>query len=118
MTKPHDTPDMIESEAPMLEQGAPVADSVPTRRMPADFLNPAVTPLATWTFRELQDALGTDKVAEVLGTTSGNVRMLRHRKAATIKRMQALQAAIREDEQAYRETLCTMYATGAFRRRA
>lgn len=118
MTKPHDTPDMIESDAPMIEQGAPVADSVPTRRMPADFLNPKLTPLAAWTFRELQDALGTHKVAQVLETTPGNVRMLRHREAATIERMQALQAAIREDEQTYRDTLCTMYATGAFRRRA
>lgn len=75
-------------------------------------------PLETWSFRELQDALGTRKVADVLGTTPGNVRMLRHREAATIERMQALQAAIREDEQTYRNTLVTMYATGAFRRRA
>lgn len=75
-------------------------------------------PLETWSFRELQDALGTDRTAEVLATTPGNVRMLRHRGTATIERMQALQAAVRADEQHCRNTLVTTYATGAFRRRA
>lgn len=75
-------------------------------------------PLETWTFRELQDALGTTRTAEVLATTAGNVRMLRHRGTATLERMQALQEAVRGDEPACRSALVTLNSTGAFRRRA
>ena len=75
-------------------------------------------PLETWTFRELHDALGTDRTAWALKTSPGNVRMLRHRGTATVERMQKLQAAVRFEEKHYRNTLVTLYATGAFRRQA
>lgn len=75
-------------------------------------------PLETWTFKELQDSLGTARTAAILGTTAGNVRMLRHRGTATLERMQALQAYVRENEEACRNALVTLYSTGAFRRRA
>lgn len=75
-------------------------------------------PLETWRLCELQDALGTARTAEVLGTTPGNVRMLRHRGVAALERMQALQAAVRADETNCRNALVTLYSTGAFRRRA
>lgn len=75
-------------------------------------------PLETWTFRELHDALGTARTAEILKTTAGNVRMLRHRGTATLERMQSLQNAVRANEQDCRNALVTIYASGAFRRRA
>lgn len=75
-------------------------------------------PLETWTFRELQDALGTARTADLLETTAGNVRMLRHRGTATLERMQALQAAVRLTEDECRKALVTIYSTDAFRRRA
>lgn len=87
--------------------------------MPADNATDYYTkPVETWTLRELQDALGINRCAEILETTPGNIRMLRMRGAATIERMQALQAAVLENEQYYRNTLVTIYATGAFRRNA
>lgn len=62
-------------------------------------------PLEQWTLRELTDALGMRTSAQVLRTPEGNVRVMRWRKTATIERMQALQAAVREDESFYRKTL-------------
>jgi hypothetical protein len=73
-------------------------------------------PLETWTFEELQDALGTERTAEILGTTRGNVRMLKHRGSASLPRMQALQQAVRANEETCRRDLVTIRATGAFRR--
>lgn len=75
-------------------------------------------PLETWDFFELHDALGTDLTAELLDTTKGNVRMLRFRGHVSLPRMQALQNAVRANEDHYRNTLVTMHATGAFRRRS
>ncbi|QFR59581.1 hypothetical protein KEM14_gp19 [Xanthomonas virus phiXaf18] len=89
-----------------------------TKREPRDFLDPATTPLATWAVRELCDALGVAKVAELWETTSGNARQVRWRGTATVERMQVLQDAIKQDEQRYREALVTIYTTGAFRRQA
>lgn len=75
-------------------------------------------PLETWSLRELYDALGCQAVAQVWGVTTNNARQVRFRGRATIERMQALQAAVRLDEQHYRNTLITLYSSDAFRRRA
>lgn len=88
------------------------------KRNPRDFLDSDLTPLATWSLRELYDALGNAKVAELWGVTSGNARQVRWRGTATVERMQVLQDAIKQDEQRFREALVTIYTTGAFRRQA
>lgn len=88
------------------------------KRDPRDFLDANLTPLATWSLRELYDALGNAKVAELWGVTSGNARQVRWRGTATVERMQVLQDAIKQGEQRYREALVTIYTTGAFRRQA
>lgn len=88
------------------------------KRDPRDFLDPSLTPLATWSLRELYDALGNAKVGVLWGVTSGNARQVRWRGTATVERMQVLQDAIRTDELRYREALVTIYSTGAFRRQA
>lgn len=82
---------------------------------PAEHIDYYTKPLETWTFRELQDALGKERVAELLGTSLGNVRMLRKRNTVSLERMQILQAAVREDETAVRAQMVTIHTTGAFR---
>lgn len=90
-----------------------------TAEPPVDPVSFYTKPLETWTFRELQDALGTARVASELNTTPGNVRMLRHRGTATLERMQLLQAAVLAvGEETCRKALVTLYSTGAFRRRS
>lgn len=91
---------------------APVSAAVDHQQPPQDYYT---KPLETWTFRELQDALGKDRVAELLDTSLGNVRMLRKRNTASLERMQILQAAVREDEQNIRAQMVTIHTTGAFR---
>lgn len=102
------------TDTPMIEGDTPVA----LLRDPLDFLKPELTPLPTWTLRELIDALGNQTVAEIWGVTDNNARQVRYRGTASLERMQALQAAVRADEIKYREALVTIYTTGAFRRQA
>lgn len=75
-------------------------------------------PLETWTFAELQDALGSATVAELLGLSRDYVRMLRKRGTANLERMKLLQDAVRADETEFRKTLVTIRATGSFQPRA
>lgn len=89
-----------------------------TQRDPRDFLYPELTPLATWTLKDLSAALGNQAVAELWGVTTGNARQVRYRGTASLERMQALQDAVRQDEPRYREALVTIYSTGAFRRQS
>lgn len=89
-----------------------------TKRDPRDFLDPELTPLATWTLQELSAALGNRAVAQLWGVTDGNARQVRWRGTATVERMQILQDEVRKSETRYREALVTIYSTGAFRRQA
>lgn len=73
-------------------------------------------PLEAWSFEDLTDALGLARSAEVLGMTGANVRSHRWRNKANLERMQALHAAIREDEQHYRALLVTIRAGGVRKR--
>lgn len=88
------------------------------KRDPRDFLDANLTPLATWSLRDLTRALGNVLVAELWDTNRNNVRQAHWRGTATVERMQVLQDAIKQDEQRYREALVTIYTTGAFRRQA
>lgn len=89
-----------------------------TKRDPRDFLDADLTPLATWTLKDLSAALGNTSVADIWDVTTGNARQVRYRGTASLERMQALQDAVRKDERRYREALVTIYSTGAFRRQA
>lgn len=89
-----------------------------TKRDPRDFLDADLTPIPTWSLRELIDALGNQTVADIWGVTDNNARQVRYRGTASLERMQALQAAVRADETKYREALVTIYTTGAFRRQS
>ena len=79
-------------------------------------------PVEEWTFRDFHDVLGTDRVALALGTSIGNVRMLRFRQSTSLQRMQALQAYMRsfpdDPLAALKAEVSTLHHSGALRRRA
>ncbi|BAE72823.1 conserved hypothetical protein [Xanthomonas phage OP2] len=89
-----------------------------TKRNPRDFLDADATPVPTWTVRELVDAVGIETAAQLWQISTNNARQVRHRGAASLERMQVLHAHIRTNELHYRETLVTIYSTGAFRRQS
>lgn len=78
---------------------------VPTERKPEDYYT---LPLDLFSVTDLTDALGIDRAAKLLGTSSRAIYTVRNTNEMGLERVATLQAAIREDETGVRARLVRM----------
>lgn len=86
---------------------------VPPKRKPEEFYT---LPLELFSVADLTDALGIDRAATILGTSSRAIYTVRNTNEMGLERVAKLQKAIREDETGARSRLVQMRNLQAMRR--